>query len=330
MTYKTNDWQSMLSEVVTDPEELIQLLDLDRSLLDQTHAAARGFPLKVPRALINRIKKGDISDPILQQVLPLGLELNNQPGYSDDPLKEKTYNPIPGLLHKYHGRVLLTLTSACGVHCRYCFRREFPYEENNPGSKGWSAVLDYIKHDASITEVILSGGDPLVMNDTMLRQFVDKIGEIPHITRLRIHTRMPIVIPQRVTQELVNTLTQTRLNCVVVLHCNHPQELDDTVFTAIQLLKNSNATLLNQSVLLKGVNDCVDILIALSEILFTAGVLPYYLHLLDKVRGAAHFDLPSDCARTLHQGMLERLPGYLVPKLVFEQAGAGSKITVAT
>lgn len=329
MTHKTNRWQSALSKAVTDPEELIRLLELDSSILDQARAASRLFPLKVPHGFIKRMRKGDLSDPLLRQVLPLGLELEIHPGYTSDPLQEKTVNPIPGLLHKYHGRVLLTLTAACGVNCRYCFRRDFPYADNNPGTAGWSQALDYIANDPTICEVILSGGDPLVVSDALLQQFMQKISAIPHITRLRIHSRMPIVLPERITQTLVTLLTETRLQVVMVTHCNHPQELDASVTEAITRLKTAGMTLLNQSVLLKDINDNVDVLTNLSERLFQIGILPYYLHILDKVQGAAHFDLDITIATALHTGMLKRLSGYLVPKLVREQPGAPSKLGIA-
>ncbi len=326
---KKADWQTALMNAVTDPKELFNLLDLDLQLLDAANLAAKHFPLKVPRSFINRMQKNNFNDPLLRQVLPLSAELVTKPGYVADPLGEARVNPIPGLLHKYHGRVLLTLTGTCGINCRYCFRREFPYEKNNPGTAGWNEALHYIAEDPSITEVILSGGDPLVTSDVMLKTLTEKLAAIPHLRRLRIHSRMPIVLPERITPEFIEILSQSRLKSVLVVHCNHPQEINTEVIEAMKELAKSGIILLNQSVLLKDVNDDAEILIALSETLFQAGILPYYLHVLDKVQGAAHFDLKLSLARQLHQTMVQRLPGYLVPKLVCEQPGAPAKLAIA-
>lgn len=325
---KRMDWQHALVNAVTDPKELLTLLDLDMNLLDAAKAAANVFPLKVPHSFINRMQKNNLDDPLLRQVLPLHAELKKHPQYVADPLQEAQVNPVPGLLHKYHGRVLLTLIGACGINCRYCFRREFPYEKNNPGTQGWNQALDYIAQDASISEVILSGGDPLVASDTLLKNLTEKIATIPHVKRLRIHTRMPVVLPERITPELIDALTHPRLKTVLITHCNHSQEINEDVIRAIKILANAGITLLNQSVLLKGVNDNADVLVALSEALFDLNVQPYYLHVLDKVQGTAHFDLELETARGLHQTMAQRLPGYLVPKLVCEQPGAPAKLSL--
>lgn len=325
-----NPWQLALKEMVTDPEELLALLELDGSLLDAAKASAKKFPLKVPRGFIRRMQKGNAADPLLRQVLPLQEELIAVPGYGADPLQETQYNPLPGLLHKYHGRVLLTLTGACAVNCRYCFRRDFAYEENNPGSKGWEAVLDYIQKDASISEVILSGGDPLVASDASIKNLCHKLGDISHIKRVRIHSRVPIVMPERITAELIEAITHPSFQTIMVVHANHPREIDKSVSDAMLLLKEAHITLLNQSVLLNGVNDDSETLIALSETLFAAGILPYYLHVLDKVAGAAHFDLARETACRLHVELRKRLPGYLVPKLVSEQPGAMAKMPIYT
>ncbi len=322
-------WQDELIHAITEPEELLDILNLDKALLTPAQSAAKQFSLKVPRALLSRIQKGNINDPILKQILPLGVELDEQPGYTSDPLGEKFANPVPGLLHKYKSRVLLTLTSVCGVNCRYCFRRQFPYAQNNPGTAGWDKALEYIAQDTSIHEVILSGGDPLIVSDHLLQQFSQKLATIPHIKRLRIHTRMPIVIPSRVTPEFVSWLKDMPFQPIIVTHINHPQEIDDAVKNAMSLLRSINVTLLNQSVLLKGVNDSVDILVELSEKLFATGILPYYLHVLDKITGAAHFDLERERAIKLHNGVSDNLSGFLVPKLVCEQVGANAKIPIS-
>lgn len=318
-------WQQSLKEAITDPQELLAILELSPDLLSAAQKATQLFPLRVPRGFVVRMEKGNIKDPLLQQVLPVGAELNEVEGFIEDPLKEQNANPIPGLLHKYHGRVLLTVTGACGVNCRYCFRRHFPYEENNPGSKGWEKAVAYIAADKSIAEVILSGGDPLMANDAYLAKLSQKIAEIPHVTTLRIHTRMPIVMPERITTEFLAWFSQSRLQPVMVVHCNHANEINQEVMAAMQLLKQAGVTLLNQSVLLKNINDSVDCLVCLSRALFGMGVLPYYLHLLDKTRGTAHFDIDETTAKSLIWEVTQRLPGYLVPKLVREEAGYGAK-----
>jgi EF-P beta-lysylation protein EpmB len=322
-------WQMQLAQAVTDPSELLRLLNLAPELAMGAQKAAREFALRVPRGFVARMKKGDMNDPLLRQVLPLHEELEEAPGFNSDPLGERAVNPIPGLLHKYHGRVLLVLSGACGVNCRYCFRREFPYEDNNPGSAGWEKALAYIQQETSISEIILSGGDPLLMPDRRLSELLQKITAIPHVKTLRIHSRMPIVLPARITTELLSALTDTKLRCVLVLHTNHAQEIDDTVCAAIQKMRDAQITVLNQSVLLRGVNDSAQVLINLSERLFDMGVLPYYLHLLDKVKGSAHFDVDEQTARRIVLEMMQKLPGYLVPRLVREEAGATSKQQVA-
>lgn len=322
---KKQIWQEALSDLLTDPKELLELLELDPNLLGAATAAAQAFPLKVPRGFIKRIQKGNLHDPLLKQILPIGVELNVTPGYLTDPLLEKKVNPVPGLLHKYYGRVLITLTAACAIHCRYCFRRHFPYEANNPGTSGWEKIYRYIKENKSISEVILSGGDPLAVNDKLLKMFCNNLTEIAHVTRLRIHTRLPVVIPERITLELINWMKELPLNVVIVVHINHPNEINDEVKQAIHQLRTAGILVLNQTVLLRGVNDDAHLLITLSETLFSVGVLPYYLHVLDKVQGAAHFDITLEKALELHSEMSKSLPGYLVPRLACEEAGEPSK-----
>ncbi|MBV9576046.1 MAG: EF-P beta-lysylation protein EpmB [Gammaproteobacteria bacterium] len=327
---KKHSWQEALSDLITDPKELLTLLELDPALLEQASLAARLFPLKVPRGFVARMEKGNVDDPLLKQVLPLGLELEVSSAYTADPLAEKNANPLPGLLHKYHGRVLITLTSACAIHCRYCFRRAFPYENNNPSSKGLDKILAYINADTAISEVILSGGDPLAVSDKFLQRFTDQLGLIKHVKRLRIHTRLPIVLPERVTTDFLQWIDNLSLDKVCVVHANHPQEINEEVQTALLQLRKAGVTMLNQTVLLKGINDQVDVLAALSETLFSAGVLPYYLHVLDKVQGAGHFDLPRTEAMRLHHELTSRLPGYLVPRLACEEPGAAAKTLLST
>lgn len=317
-------WQQAMADLITDPHELLQILQLDAAWLPAAKAAAKVFPLRVPRSFVARMAQNDLDDPLLKQVLPIGAELLDVPGYSNDPLKEEPANVLPGLLHKYKGRVLVTLTSACAIHCRYCFRRAFPYEDNNPGRAGWQHIVDYIQQDSTIHEVILSGGDPLAVNDQMLGQFIALIDAIPHVTRIRFHTRLPIMLPERITEEFIGLASTIRHKLVIVFHINHPQEINEEVSAAIARLKPV-ATLLNQSVILKGVNDNLETLVDLCESLFGIGVLPYYLHVLDKVAGAAHFDVPLATALKLHVGLQNTLSGYLVPRLVREDAGEGAK-----
>ena len=323
-------WQEALADLITDPQELLEVLELDANLLTSARAAAALFPLKVTRSYVSRMQKSTLNDPLLKQVLPIGIELQEAAGYSTDPLAEAEANPVPGLLHKYASRVLVTLTSACAIHCRYCFRRHFPYAENNPGKKGWEKIIAYIQADANINEVILSGGDPLAVSDNMLQDFCERIAGIAHVKRLRIHTRLPVVLPERVTAGLLKALSQTRLKTIIVIHANHAQEIDASVQHALAALRQQHFTLLNQTVLLKGINDNVTSLMQLSEALFAGGVLPYYLHVLDKVAGAAHFDIALEQALALHKQLSANLSGFLVPKLVCEQPGKASKTLLST
>jgi EF-P beta-lysylation protein EpmB len=311
-------WQTAMTNAVTCPEILLSLLALDNKFLNPAKKAAALFGLRVPYSFIQRMEKGNPRDPLLLQILPLEAELKKTVHFVPDPLQEKKYNLLPGLLHKYHGRVLITLSGVCGVNCRFCFRREFPYENNNPGKKGWDKILDYISANPTIFEVILSGGDPLMVPDQMLKSFCDQLLRIPHITHLRIHSRMPIVLPERITDEFVAYFKNFPLKKVLVLHTNHPNEINQDVATAVSKLQQANMLLLNQSVLLKNINNCAHTLIALSKKLSTLSVLPYYLHLLDKVSGIAHFEIPEKTAQKLLKKLQENLPGYLVPKLVRE------------
>lgn len=318
-------WQEILSDLITDPKELMKILELDPAQARFDEAPILEFPLKVPRSFIGRIKKGDWNDPLLRQVWPSVEESLDLPGYVKDPLAEADHNPAPGLLHKYHGRVLMTVAPHCAVHCRYCFRRHFDYAANTPDRKHWREALDYIEADSSIEEVIFSGGDPLAISDRHFAWLLQQLEQIPHLTTLRIHTRLPVVIPQRITRELSSILGHSRLKVVMVLHCNHSRELDDAVGDNLNTLTADGVILLNQSVLLRDVNDNCTALVALSKALFAHNVLPYYLHMPDKVAGTAHFDVTETKAAQLILGMQQQLPGYLVPTLVREEAGEGSK-----
>jgi EF-P beta-lysylation protein EpmB len=283
----------------------------------------------VPRSYVARMGRANPHDPLLRQVLPIEAELEDAADYTADPLGEKAALRAPGLLQKYHGRALLITTSACAVHCRYCFRREFPYAEQTTESPRWSEALEEIAGDASIEEVILSGGDPLSLSDARLTSLTDALQRIPHVRRLRVHTRQPVVLPSRVDAGLTQWLAQLRLPVVFVLHANHPNEINDEVRVACAQLRDSGVTLLNQTVLLRGVNDDAEVLAELSRRLFETGVLPYYLHVLDRVRGAAHFDVPEERARLIAGQLAAQLPGYLVPRLAREIYGAPAKVTLS-
>lgn len=321
-------WQQLLANAITDPGELCALLDLDPALVLPAIAAAQDFALRVPRSYVARMRRGDPNDPLLLQVLPLAAESQPAEGFITDPVGDMERRAAPGLLHKYRGRALLVATGACAVHCRYCFRRHFPYGEESALQQGWQPALERLRADTTISEVILSGGDPWSLSDRRLRQLTDALQAIPHIRRLRVHTRYPIVLPERIDYGLLDWLSSVHLQKVVVMHANHALEIDESVRQACRRLSAAGVTLLNQSVLLKGVNDSVKALAELSEVLFETQVLPYYLHVLDKVRGAAHFDLPEARALQLHRDLTALLPGYLVPKLVREVAGAPAKTAV--
>ncbi|MAT73099.1 MAG: EF-P beta-lysylation protein EpmB [Planctomycetaceae bacterium] len=322
-------WQAELREAVRDPSELCRRLGLPASLAAGAGDAAAGFPVFVPPAYLARIAPGDPRDPLLRQVLPVAAEGEPVAGFGADPVGDEVARQQPGLLQKYSGRALLVTTGACAVHCRYCFRRHFPYEESPHADAAWEPALAAIAADVTLHEVILSGGDPLMLVDPRLTRLTKRIAAIPHVSRLRVHTRLPIMVPARVTDELLAWLAGGRLSPVVVIHANHVNEIDDAVVAALDRLRRAGVVLLNQSVLLAGVNDSVDALCDLSERLVTAGVTPYYLHQLDRVAGAAHFEVPEDHGRAIIDDMQRRLPGYMVPRYVREVAGAASKMPIA-
>lgn len=322
-------WQVELAEAVRDPGELCRLLGLDAAVAAAARRAAGGFPLLVPRPFLERMKPRDPDDPLLRQVLPLGAELVSPSGWVADPLEEAAALAAPGLVKKYDGRALLLATGACAIHCRYCFRREFPYAGHGVSSAGTAAALEAIAADASIREVILSGGDPLLLDDDRLADLLERIVAIPTVTRIRIHTRLPVVLPSRVTRRLVALLAGLPAPAVVVIHANHPAELGPDQAAAVRDLASSRAILLNQAVLLAGVNDTLSALFGLSERLLAIGVLPYYLHLPDRVVGTAHFDVPEAKAVGLIDSLRQKLSGYGVPRLVREVPGEASKVTIA-
>jgi L-lysine 2,3-aminomutase len=334
MTTSPSTWQRDLTRAITSPEELLASLGLDSGLAAPARAASSAFGMRVTRSYLARMRHGDANDPLLRQVLPLADELVATSGYSSDPLQEHEATRAPGLLQKYAGRALLITTQACAIHCRYCFRREFPYsaqqEAAEEGASRFRAALDVIAGDTSIEEVILSGGDPLSLSDARLAKITDAIAGMRHVQRIRVHTRQPIVLPSRVDDGLLSWVRGIKRPTVFVLHANHPNEIDGEVRAACAKLRTSGVTLLNQSVLLRGVNDDVDTLAQLSRTLMDAGIVPYYLHLPDRVRGTAHFDVAEPVAQRLVDELGARLSGYLVPRLVREVPGAPYKVPVIT
>ncbi len=317
------DWKDSLQQVVRNVSELLEILKIDPA--HTPFDCDPQFPLRVPREFVAKMREGDINDPLLRQVLPLNTENEARTDYTFDPLQEPANSPLPGILHKFSGRVLFTLTKACAVHCRYCFRRHFPYEEHTPNRAEWLKNLAYIQADPSIREVILSGGDPLCLSDEWLATLIQALADIPQVQILRIHTRFPVMIPHRITTGLIQAL-KSRLSLVWVFHINHPYEIDGTFIKALAPLKTLGWTLLNQSVLLRGVNDEASVLIDLSHRLFEAGILPYYIHLLDRVQGTHHFDIPLKRALALKSAQQAALPGYLFPRWARETPGYPHKL----
>ncbi len=318
-------WQGELAAAIRDPAELLRLLELPPELLPGARAAAADFPLRVPHAFLRRMRRGDPGDPLLRQVLPLAEETLPAEGFVADPVGDLPATAGTGLIHKYHGRALVVAAGTCAVHCRYCFRRHFPYADNVPDSAQRAALVAQLRRSPEISEVILSGGDPLLLSNPRLAEWLEQLAAIPQLERLRIHSRLPVVLPSRIDDELCRLLGNGRLRGVMVIHANHPQEFDAEVGEVLQGLAAAGVTLLNQAVLLRGVNDRVETLAALSETLFRNGVLPYYLHQLDRVAGAAHFEVAPATALGLLQELRMRLPGYLVPRLVREEQGRPCK-----
>ena len=323
------NWQEELRQAVRTAEELCRRLDLPGELAAQAAGGAGEFPVFVPPSFLSRMRAGDANDPLLRQVLPLSGEMDELAGFSRDPVGDSSATLQPGVLQKYAGRALLIATGACAIHCRYCFRRHFPYEQAPHSEAAWDRALSSIAADQSIHEVILSGGDPLMLVDRTLTPLIEKIAAISHVTRLRIHTRLPIMIPSRVTDELLDCLASSRLTPVMVIHANHAQELDEEVAAALARVRQQKVMLLNQAVLLRQVNDSVAAQVELNERLIELGVVPYYLHQLDRVAGAAHFEVPIEEGREIIQQMRRRLPGYAVPRYVQEVAGEPYKVVLA-
>ena len=319
------DWRHQWRDAVRDPRELLALLGLPGLAARISDAAAAQFPLRVPRAFVSRMRAGDPHDPLLRQVLPLDDEDAVVPGFDLDAVGDGAARTAQGVLQKYNGRALLVATGSCAVHCRYCFRRHFDYAADTAAAGNWAGAIARIAADPTIEEVLLSGGDPFSLATPKLVELTDALAAVPHLKRLRIHTRLPVVLPDRVDDALVAWLASLPWPVTIVLHANHANEFDAPVDAALARLRSTGALLLNQAVLLRGVNDSVEALSALSERGHAAGVLPYYLHQLDKVRGAAHFEVDDATALALHQALAARVSGYLVPRLVRELPGDTGK-----
>ena len=318
-------WQQLWRESITDARELLDVVGLANRADELLPERDTGFAVRVPRGFVARMRYGDANDPLLRQVLATREELIDAPGFVDDAVGDSHARVARGVLHKYEGRALLVATGSCAVNCRYCFRRHFDYAEDTAAANRWQEAIEHIRADASIDEVILSGGDPLSLSTAKLTELTDALAQVAHVRRLRIHTRLPIVLPERVDTELTELLSRLRWRIAIVLHANHANEIDDSVVKVVKDLRETGATILNQSVLLRGVNDSVDALAALSERLFDAGIVPYYLHQLDRVSGTAHFEVDDARAIALVEALRGRLSGYLVPRLVREIAGQVSK-----
>lgn len=321
-------WSTSLSEAIRCPDALIDRLGLPDELREPAHKAAQLFPLIVTRSFLSRMESGNPGDPLLKQVLPLGAELTPVTGFVADAVDDSSARKAPGLLHKYNGRALLIATGTCAINCRYCFRRSYPYGTEPRRLNDWQPAFDYLAKETSVTEVILSGGDPLMLTDKRLEDLIDRLETIPHIERLRIHSRLPIVLPNRITKRLIDRLLQSRLAPIMVVHANHPNEIVNDCEDALRTLVRSGIPTLNQAVLLNGINDSADVLTELSRRLINVGVMPYYLNQLDRVSGAAHFEVADETAQRIVAEMRTRLPGYGVPQLTREIPGADSKTPV--
>lgn len=321
----SSDWQTVLAQSVTDPAELCRLLRLPNQVAEEACEAARRFGLLAPRPFLTRIAPGDPADPLLRQVLPTAAELRPAAGFSEDPLGEAAASPAPGLLSKYQGRSLIVATRLCGVHCRFCFRRHQTDLLGEGEARHLEDAIARAAADPELAEVIFSGGDPLMLDDACLGRLVGRIAAIPQVRRLRVHTRLPVLIPQRVTPSLVAAVRSTRLAVLLVLHVNHAAEIDAEVASVIARLVDAGIPLLSQTVLLRGVNDNLEALVQLFERLVDHRVMPYYLHQLDRVAGAAHFEVAEAAGAELVAEARKRLPGYAVPRYVRDVPGSPNK-----
>ncbi len=325
---KHQQWQQELTGSIRSVPELLDFCNLQELQTDYDARAHHAFRFLITRSWANRIEKNNPTDPLLLQILPSKQELITSPNYQNDPLQEQQQSPINGIIHKYHGRALLTLTGQCAIYCRYCFRRNYPYSSNSFNQANWQNMVTYLTQNQDIHEVILSGGDPLVLPDKILQQIVTTIATISHIKYLRIHSRIPSVLPSRISPSLIEAITHSRLKVVIVNHINHPNEIVSEVTEKFTLMQQHNILLLNQSVMLAGINDSAITLAALSHKLYEANCLPYYLHRLDKIDGSKHFEVSLLKEQTVMRELLASLPGYLVPKFVTEQPHKKAKTPI--
>ena len=320
-------WLTDLANAFNDPVALLEFLELDPTDFSQDILARKLFALRVPKSFAEKMEKGNRYDPLFLQAMASADEFLQAEGFVKDPLEEQ-HSPAPNILHKYQNRLLFMIKNSCAINCRYCFRRHFPYDEVKSGKHAWQQGLDYIAAHKEIEEVIFSGGDPLMAKDAELDWLITQLEQIPHIQTLRIHSRLPVVIPNRITETLCQRLLQSRLHIVLVTHINHANEIDEIFAQKMQMLKQANVVLLNQSVLLKGINNQAECLKQLSHKLFSIGILPYYLHLLDRVEGASHFFIEDAEALTIYRKLQKITSGYLVPKLAREIGGEPNKTLV--
>ncbi len=321
LTKNVSIWRKKLRQNFTSREALADFLLLDREEL----IAPKGFSINVPLRLAEKIEKGNLEDPLLKQFIPLRSEELHVEGFEKDPVGDSSFRCSNKMLKKYDGRVLLVTTSACAMHCRYCFRQNFDYEVEE---KAFAQELAFIQTDESIHEVILSGGDPLSLSDERLGELLDALCAIEHVKKIRFHTRFPIGIPERLDDAFLELLQRVKKQIWFVVHVNHPNELDDEVIASLSRVRSLGIPVLNQSVLLKGVNDNVETLYELFLRLVDHGVLPYYLHQLDRVEGAQQFEVSDQVGQSLIEQLTARLPGYAVPRFVREIPGKMSKTCI--
>ncbi len=322
------NWKLEWRDSFTQLGALLEFLQLDATAFGEAHALdlAANFPLRVPLSFAKRMAKEDPYDPLLAQILPKMAERMIAKNFVSDPVNDLQNSPSPGLIHKYRSRVLLIAAGTCAVNCRYCFRREYPYADASLSASALAQAVRYLSTHPEINEVILSGGDPLALDNAKLARIADALLALPQIKRLRVHTRTPIVLPARIDTEFLRWVSSLKVPLVMVLHSNHANEWQDTsLLEAMRALKRADITLLNQAVLLRDVNDSANAQVALSEALFAAGVLPYYLNLLDPVAGSAHFEVSDAQAQQIYQQMATALPGFLLPKLVRDVSGTDAK-----
>ncbi|WP_295163967.1 EF-P beta-lysylation protein EpmB [uncultured Buchnera sp.] len=325
---KKDSWLYEISNSIIEPKKLLKFLHLEQHPKYYDAESRKLFPFRVPYSFASRMRKKDPEDPLLLQVITNNQEFLNNLEFNEDPIKERKNIVLPGLLHKYKDRVLWMLKTNCAINCRYCFRKHFPYETNKGNKKNWMKILHYISQNIQLNEVILSGGDPLMAKDHELLWIITCLSRIKHIKRLRIHTRLPVVIPNRITSDLCQIFFNSTLKIIIVTHINHPQEINKQLSDSLLKLKESNVILLNQSVLLKNINDDAIVLAELSNLLCENNIIPYYLHILDKVKGTSHFLVSNKKAKSIISDLMKMVSGFLVPRLVFDNGSKDNKLII--